>query len=59
MIGSFMVAESPRWLLLGGKKEAAYTRCFDHGRRQQADLELKEMEEVSAAEKAKSRWQGK
>jgi len=54
VIGSFMVAESPRWLLLRGKKEAAYTALLRSRSQQQAELELREMEEVSAAEKAKS-----
>ena len=54
VIGSFMVAESPRWLLLRGKKEAAYTALLRSRSQQQAELELREMEEVSAAEKARS-----
>ncbi len=54
VIGSFMVAESPRWLLLRGKKDAAYTALLRSRSQQQAELELREMEEVSAAEKAKS-----
>jgi MFS transporter, SP family, solute carrier family 2 (myo-inositol transporter), member 13 len=54
VIGSFMVAESPRWLLLRGKKEAAYTALLRSRSQPQAELELREMEEVSAAEKAKS-----
>ncbi len=54
VIGSFMVAESPRWLLLRGKKEAAYAALLRSRAQQQADLELREMEEVSTAEKAKS-----
>ena len=54
VIGSFMVAESPRWLLLRGKKDAAYTALLRSRSLQQAELELREMEEVSAAEKAKS-----
>ncbi len=54
VIGSFMVAESPRWLLLRGKKDAAYTALLRSRSQPQAELELREMEEVSAAEKAKS-----
>jgi SP family myo-inositol transporter-like MFS transporter 13 len=49
VIGSFMVAESPRWLLLRGKKEAAYTALLRSRSQPQAELELREMEEVSAA----------
>ncbi len=51
VIGSFMVAESPRWLLRRGKKEAAYTALLRSRTTAQADLELKEMQEVTAAEK--------
>ena len=51
MIGSFMVAESPRWLLRRGKKDAAYAALLRSRTTAQADLELKEMQEVSAAEK--------
>lgn len=54
VIGSFMVAESPRWLLRRGKKEAAYSALLRSRSTEQADLELSEMEEVSAAEKAKT-----
>src|SRR5580693_5333444 len=54
VVGSFMVAESPRWLLRRGKKEAAYTALLRSRSQPQAELELREMEEVSAAEKAKS-----
>ena len=51
VIGSFMVAESPRWLLRRGKKEAAYSALLRSRSTGQADLELREMEEVLAAEK--------
>jgi MFS family permease len=54
VIGSFMVAESPRWLLRRGKKEAAYSALLRSRTTEQADLELREMEEVTAAEKSKS-----
>ncbi|MFZ0732018.1 MAG: MFS transporter [Candidatus Sulfotelmatobacter sp.] len=54
VIGSFMVAESPRWLLRRGKKEAAYSALLRSRSTQQADLELREMEEISVAEKAKN-----
>src|SRR5271169_207359 len=54
VIGSFMVAESPRWLLRRGKKEAAYTALLRSRTTSQADLELKEMLEVTAAEHGKS-----
>ena len=51
VIGSFMVAESPRWLLRRGDKEAAYSALLRSRSTEQADLELREMEEASAAEK--------
>ena len=54
VIGSFMVAESPRWLLRRGKKEAAYAALLRSRTTEQADLELREMQDVTAAEKGKS-----
>ncbi len=54
VIGSFMVAESPRWLLRRGKKDAAYAALLRSRTTQQADLELKEMLEVTAAETSKT-----
>ena len=54
VIGSFMVAESPRWLLRRGKKESAHAALLRSRTNEQADLELREMEEVGAAEKVKS-----
>ena len=54
VIGSFMVAESPRWLLRRGKKDAAYTALLRSRTTAQADLELKEMQDVTAAEQGKS-----
>ncbi len=53
VIGSFMVAESPRWLLRRGKKEAAYAALLRSRTTEQADLELREMQEVTAAEQGK------
>src|SRR5437660_4868258 len=46
-----MVAESPRWLLRHGKKEAAYAALLRSRTREQSDLEFREMQEVIAAEK--------
>jgi MFS transporter, SP family, solute carrier family 2 (myo-inositol transporter), member 13 len=54
VIGSFMVAESPRWLLRRGKKDAAYAALLRSRTTAQADLELNEMLDVSAAEKGKT-----
>ena len=53
VIGSFMVAESPRWLLRRGKKQAAFTALLRSRTEDQANLEIREMEEISAAENAK------
>jgi hypothetical protein len=53
VIGSFLVAESPRWLFHRGKKEAALNALLRSRSTEQAQSELREMEEVSASEKAK------
>jgi MFS family permease len=53
-IGSLMVAESPRWLLRHGKKDGAYAALLRSRMPDQADLELREMQEVVAAEKSKT-----
>jgi SP family myo-inositol transporter-like MFS transporter 13 len=50
VIGSFLVAESPRWLFRRGKKEAALNALLRSRTTEQAQSELREMEEVSAAE---------
>ena len=54
VMGSLMVAESPRWLFRRGKKEAAYAALLRSRTSDQADSELREMEETVLAEKAKS-----
>jgi len=54
VVGSFMVAESPRWLLRRGKQDAAYRALLRSRTTAQADIELREMQEVIAAEKGKS-----
>jgi MFS family permease len=54
VIGSFMVAESPRWLLRRGKNEAAHAALLRSRTKDQANLELKEMEHIIASEQAKS-----
>ena len=54
VIGSFMVAESPRWLFRHGKRDAAYAALLRSRSQDQADLELKEMEQAAAAEKLQS-----
>ena len=53
VVGSAMVAESPRWLFQRGKKEAALAALLRSRTHEQAELELGEMEEA-AAEKATS-----
>src|ERR1700683_1120526 len=50
VIGSFMVAESPRWRVGGGEKDAAYAALLRSRTTEQADLGLREMQEVTAAE---------
>jgi len=59
VIGSFMVAESPRWLLRRGKKEAAYSALLRGRTTEQADLELREMQETSSAEQSNSSGKSK
>jgi MFS transporter, SP family, solute carrier family 2 (myo-inositol transporter), member 13 len=54
VIGSFLVAESPRWLCRRGKKEAALNALLRSRATDQAQSELREMEETVAAEKAGS-----
>src|SRR3954471_1487732 len=54
VIGSFMVAESPRWLFRRGQRDAARTALLRSRSDEQADVELKEMADTIAAEKAKT-----
>jgi SP family myo-inositol transporter-like MFS transporter 13 len=54
VIGSAMLSESPRWLLRRGKKDASYAALLRSRTNEQADVELREMQEVLASEKAKS-----
>jgi MFS transporter, SP family, solute carrier family 2 (myo-inositol transporter), member 13 len=54
VIGSLMVAESPRWLLRRGKKDAAQAALLRSRTAADADHELREMEDVIAAEKTKA-----
>jgi SP family myo-inositol transporter-like MFS transporter 13 len=54
VMGSFMVAESPRWLFRRGRREAASNALLRSRVTEQAQAELREMEEVTATEKAKS-----
>ncbi|MGA6980459.1 MAG: MFS transporter [Candidatus Sulfotelmatobacter sp.] len=52
VIGSFMVAESPRWLYRRGRRDAAYAALLRSRTTPQADLELAEMEQAAISEKA-------
>jgi MFS family permease len=49
-----MVAESPRWLLRRGKRDAAHSALLRSRTTEQANLELKEMEQAAAAEQAQT-----
>jgi MFS transporter, SP family, solute carrier family 2 (myo-inositol transporter), member 13 len=53
-IGSLIVAESPRWLFRKGNKDAARAALLRSRTDEQAEVELKEMEETVVAEKAKA-----
>ncbi len=54
VIGSFMVAESPRWLFRKGKTDAARAALLRSRSESQAEIELQEMADTVAAESAKS-----
>ncbi len=54
VIGSFIVAESPRWLFRRGKRDAAYAALLRSRTTEQAEIELAEMEQAAASEKAQS-----
>jgi MFS family permease len=54
VIGSFMVAESPRWLFRRGQIDTARAALLRSRTDEQAETELKEMAETIAAEKARS-----
>ena len=54
VIGSFMVAESPRWLFRRGRRDAALTALLRSRTSEQAELELHEMEQTAAAESTTS-----
>ncbi len=49
VIGSFLVAESPRWLYRRGRKNDARAALLRSRTEAQADLELREMDETAAA----------
>jgi MFS family permease len=49
VLGSFFVTESPRWLFRRGRREAARAALLRSRSRDQADIEMQEMEAVAAA----------
>jgi MFS family permease len=54
VLGSLYVSESARWLFRKGRIDAARTALLRSRTEEQAEIELKEMAETIAAEKAKS-----
>ncbi|MBV9762365.1 MAG: MFS transporter [Acidobacteriaceae bacterium] len=52
VIGSALVAESPRWLFRRGRREAALAALLRSRPADQANTELREMEETAATERA-------
>ncbi|MHB1938057.1 MAG: MFS transporter [Acidobacteriaceae bacterium] len=54
VLGSFFLAESPRWLFKRGKKELAYAALLRSRTKEQADVELSEMEETAHAAQAQA-----
>ncbi|HEY6767621.1 MAG TPA: MFS transporter [Candidatus Sulfotelmatobacter sp.] len=54
VIGSLLVAESPRWLHRRGKKEAAYSALLRSRDVKQADIEIQEMEHAAEEESVSS-----
>jgi MFS family permease len=52
VLGSLMVTESPRWLFRKGKKQLAYAALLRSRTQEQADFELREMEETAYAPQA-------
>jgi SP family myo-inositol transporter-like MFS transporter 13 len=52
VIGSFMVAESPRWLFRRGRRDDALGALLRSRTTEQANLELAEMEQAAASEKS-------
>jgi sugar porter (SP) family MFS transporter len=52
VLGSFFVAESPRWLFRRGKRDAALAALLRSRSPEQAAIELQEMEETAVAAKS-------
>jgi MFS transporter, SP family, solute carrier family 2 (myo-inositol transporter), member 13 len=57
-VGSLLVPESSRWLFRRGKKQAALNALLRSRTREQAEIEMREMEETLAAEQAKTSTTG-
>ena len=58
VLGSFFVADSPRWLFRCGRKEAARAALLFSRTPTEAEVEMREMEETAAAERAKTSADG-
>jgi MFS family permease len=54
VIGSFLVAESPRWLFRRGQMDAARAALLRSRNGEQAEIEMQEMAETTSAEKAQT-----
>lgn len=54
VIGSLIVAESPRWLFRRGKRDVALAALLRSRTSEQAEVELREMEQAAAAESTTS-----
>ncbi len=59
VMGSLLVAESPRWLFRKGKIDAARTALLRSRTLEQAEFELHEMEETTVTEKRKASTSGR
>ncbi len=54
VLGSLMLSESPRWLFRRGRRDAAHAALLRSRTAEQATVELAEMEQTLASEKAKN-----
>jgi MFS transporter, SP family, solute carrier family 2 (myo-inositol transporter), member 13 len=59
VIGSFLVAESPRWLFWRGRPDAARAALLRSRPAEQAEIELRDMAAALAAERAGTSMEGK